>query len=268
MLDLTGQTIQGKYALVLRNTETVKGGTVSAPFGYDEFTPWGVWHDTYAVSVLAPNCQLIDLDTINSGDSIAMGSRFKNGVEVGADNLKLTRVRAQSCHDDCIQDDQMRSLTVDQCMFEGYVFLSTLSPNGLHDGSDNLITITGTIAKLWPYHLTYKPGKYGYDQHGGLFKQPRPEDVGLGDGKQGIPPRVELNKCYFFASMVPKYAGTTIGCPPNVSGDDITLCWEGEGVWPEQYVEEWRERCTNVKVMSNPKYWEFCSGIWKKLFRP
>jgi hypothetical protein len=99
--------------------------------------------------------------------------------------------------------------------------------------------IVNTMVRLRHQRESYKPEKYGYDQHGPFFKWSP-------DG-----PHVEVRDCIFRSDTPARYGGHDngrLGLPPGSTGSNVVLI--GTETWPAEEVASWVDQVDNVTFAS------------------
>jgi hypothetical protein len=131
-------------------------------------TPWETYHNTYAFTVYGNNMTVEDLRVDNYGDAI----NIRNDLTTG-NNFKVRGIHVTNNHDDCFQNDSMKSGQIYDNFFDGcYNFYSS---RGYGSGPNNLVQLSNNLVRLQGFP-TYYGGQASnpYDtsqyRHGGFWK--------------------------------------------------------------------------------------------------
>lgn len=253
--DSAGYEVALKFHEVAGTRENVcfVGGVVFSDFD-PENTTFDEWHRHYGLIVLQPGFELVGTSFRNQGDLVVFGAN--------ATDWKITGVKADGdgvlahgyIHDDCIENDAMNSGTVVDSKFDGCnIFMSSLGT--AVDGSANTVEVSRTLVRLRPFHESFNPAKYGYDQTGGFFKWATP-------GPGGTPPQLVVRDSIFRADQRAYYGGNSngfLGLPPGTVCDNVTLV--GTAAWPAADLASWTSQCTNLTIGTSAD-WDAAVADW------
>lgn len=225
------------------------GGTVQGKF--DPYTtPWTTYHDSYAYEIYGNNMTVENLRVDDFGDSIMV----RDEVGLG-NNFTIRGLHVTHGHDDCVQDDGMKSGTIVDNLFDGcYVFFSARAfgsgPNNVVTFENNLVRLDGTPT-YYNGQATdpYDPTQY---KNGGFWKIDEFDKA----------PKLSIHNNIFRADkdshlwipLMPD-ARSIASCSNNV------IVWLGSGPFPENVpacftlttdksvwdnaVADWKSRHTN-----------------------
>ena len=176
-------------------------------------TDWNTMHSTYALEANGvPNFVLENVREFDFGDGINLLDSAAAGWTIRGTYFKYMR-------DDCVQNDWLRSGTIDGSFFDGcYVGVSSKPLSGVGDGSTHLVVVKNSLFRL-------QDMDQGYDEpgHGGFFKW------------SPTGPMVALhNNVYRLDS--PSNVGTHSLGPPVGKLQDCAnnvMIWLGSGPFPE-----------------------------------
>ena len=255
VFDVNGYAIAIKIHTVpgTREALCVVGGTLFSTLD-PENTLWNSWHRHVGMIIDQPDFQLVGTSFRNQGDMISFAG--------GASNWKMIGVRADGdgvlphgyIHDDCIENDAMNGGLVDDSKLDGCnVFLSSI---GGGDGGANTVEVRDSLVRLRPFHESFNPPKYGYDQTGGFFKW---AEVG---GTGGTPPQLVVRDTVFRADQPGAYGGNVngfLGLPPGTVCDNVTLV--GTAAWRASDLASWTSQCTNL-TLGTTADWDAAVADW------
>jgi len=256
VFDANGYAVAVKFHEIAGTRENLcfVGGTVFSTFD-PENTTWNAWHKHVGMNVLQPNFQLIGTSFHNQGDLISFGPNATNWKVIGVKTDGAGVAPGGYIHDDCIENDSMHTGLVDDSKFDGCnVFMS--SYGSANDGSANTVEVKDTLVRLQPYHESYNPPKYGYDQIGGFFKW------AIVGGTQGTPPQLNVHDTVFRADQRAYYGGNGngfLGLPPGTQCDGVTLV--GTAAWPAADLASWTSQCTNL-TLGSVADWDAAVAQW------
>jgi hypothetical protein len=235
--DLTGVVIERSAMNVapvkIRRTQQPPGTVVTG--GVIRHTPtgeptWDDWHANYGAVVETPGVTFIGTRFHSLGDGVQFAG-------TGTD-WRLVDCWFSDIHDDAVENDGKHSGLVDSCVIDGaHIAFSAASATA----ADRLsaMRIVNTMVRLRPQRESYKPEKYGYDQHGPFFKW-SPDA-----------PHVDVRDCIFRSDTPARYGGNVngrLGLPPGSSGSNVILI--GTDAWSAQEVASWVDQVDNVTFAS------------------
>ena len=177
------------------------GGFLRGP--WDDTAPGVSWEDPYhhagGFTIDVPDLTVEDVRIENQGDGIHI-------VDNGS-NASLRSILMRDIHDDCIENDSLHTLSVDNVLLDGCYVAFSARPHSLDstpDRSGNVWTITNSLVRLEPQPTVYRGPAPG---HGGFFKwdtrAPKLSihntifrvDQQANHGTLGIPSSVEMHSC-------------------------------------------------------------------------
>jgi hypothetical protein len=241
VLNSSGYGIGSKFhqEIGMRDDLCMVGGTFKTTIE-PENTPWLTWHRVYGMFIEVDNFTLIGTSFYNQGDMISF---------TGADNWKLIGIRAEGppgsagayIHDDCIENDTMKSGLVDDSKFDGCnIFLSS---DNTTDGSAETVEVRDSLVRLQKYRNNFDTAKYGENTHGGFFKFASPNN----NINPGTPPHLIVKNSVFRADQRGVFGGNEngfLGLPPGTECDNVMLI--GTEVWRATDLASWQSQCTNL----------------------
>ena len=212
------------------------GGQV---FGtYPQNTRWDQFHHTGGLNFQNDRMTIVDLRVHNYGDGIR--------VRAGAKDFMITGAHLSFIHDDCIENDQLYSGTVEQSFLDGcYVAFSARPSSGDQvDGRTNTYTIQNNVVRLQAMPTVYKGKAPG---HGGFFKWE--------DGAHVSPKLVVANNVFRVDS---KPNHQTLGLPSGyeVKCSNNVVVWLGKGRYPDRL-----PKC--FKVTRDLRVWDRAVSQWR-----
>ncbi len=165
-------------------------------------------------------------------------------MRAGAERFLITGVHLSFMHDDCIENDQLYSGTVEDSLLDGcYVAFSARPSSGqsLH-GEHNTYTIRNNVVRLQPMPTVYKGRAPG---NGGFFKW---DDAGRS-------PRLVVRDNVFRVDQRPNHQ--TLGWPAgyDVSCSNNVVVWLGKGPYPDRL-----PKC--FRVTRDRKVWDDAVARW------
>lgn len=162
-----------------------------------------LWHHTTAVQINSPNATVVQASLNNVGDGIDLnGPSVKDWV--------INESLIKDAHDDCIEDDQKNSGTIEASLLDGcYVAFSArgTGPN------NSTVNISNSLVRLKSFYAVFNPAKYPAPGHGGFFKW----EVGS--------PKVNITSSIFRADSLPLHGDLEI--PPGQCNNN-QLVWLGK----------------------------------------
>lgn len=229
------------------------GGTVYTTMD-PELTPWATWHNAYAVTVEVPEFHAIGTRVLNHGDAFNLTAEASNWQLTGVAVDGASLLPHGYAHDDCVQNDGLNGGKIVDSKFDGcYVFLSHQHGSGTIDATGRTVEITDTLVYLRPYHSTYKPEQYGYDQTGPFFKTRGPSPK----------PQLVIRNSVFRADQPADFEGVTL--PAGTDCDGVVLI--GTEVWPADQLATWTSQCTNVQF-GTAADWNTAVAAWNDAHPP
>ncbi len=136
---------------------------------WDPFTTsWSTYHDTYSFTIYGNEMTVENLRVDNYGDAI----NIRNDLNTGH-NFTVRGLHVTNNHDDCFQNDSMKSGAVLDSLFDGcYNFYSS---RGYGSGPSNVVRIEHNLVRLQGFPTYYggqaadvnDPTQY---RHGGFWK--------------------------------------------------------------------------------------------------
>ncbi len=202
-------------------------------------TDWNTMHDTYAFQANGiPNFALENIREFNYGDGITLSDSTATDWTIRGVYFKYMR-------DDCVQNDWLKSGTIDDSFFDGcYEGLSSRPFTSTEDGSNNLVVVKNSLYRLQDMDQGYaEPG------HGGFFKW------------SSTGPMVALyNNVYRLDS--PSNLGTHTLSPPVGKLKDCAnnvMIWLGSGPFPETLPGCY----TLLTGAEGLQYWNNAVAQWK-----
>lgn len=203
-------TIRGSYRNGCWSGGTIRGA-------WDETAPGVTWenpfHHSGGMTIEVPGFLVDRVRIVNHGD----------GIRPYAANNRIRGAYLKNIHDDCIENDDLHSLTVTDSFLNGCYSAFSARPHsgGTQDGSDNVWRIRNSLVRLEPQPTVYKPWKYGSGSgHGGFFKW----------DDSGRSPRLAVHNTIFRADQDARHG--TLGIPEGLtieSCSNNTIVWLGGG---------------------------------------
>lgn len=214
------------------------GGEINGP--WDENDDDVSWEDPFHHS----GGMTIDID-----DFLFEAVRVNNqgdGLRPYGENARIRSAWLTDIHDDCVENDDLYTLTVENSFFDGCYSGFSARPHvdNPPDGSSNLWTIRDSLMRLEPQPTVYRGPVPG---HGGFFKWDGP----------GRSPQVSLHNTVFRADQNPNHG--TLGIPNGLnfeSCSDNTMVWLGEGPFPEPLPDCFR-------ITTDVQVWNDAVADWK-----
>lgn len=117
------------------------GGYITQEHDHDD--PWQTWKVGSAYTAKIPDPTVVGTEVFNVGDGFRLASKHST-------LWRLQGVKAGQVHDDCVENDKMRSGVIDDAYFAScYVFYSARGDQqATLDGSANTVTITNTLVNM------------------------------------------------------------------------------------------------------------------------
>jgi len=186
-------------------------------------TPWTTYHDTYAYEIYGNNMIVENMRVDDYGDSFMARDEITLG-----NNFTIRGNHVTHGHDDCVQDDGMKSGAILDNLFDGcYVFFSA---RGFGSGPSNVVRVENNLVRLegTPTYYNgqasdpYDPTQY---KHGGFWKIDEFDKA----------PKLSIHNNIFRADsdshtwipLMPD-ARSISSCSNNI------IVWLGSGPFPEQ----------------------------------
>lgn len=220
------------------------GGTIRG--SWNETAPGVTWEDPFhhagAMTIEVPDFLVEGVRIENHGD----------GIRPYAPNNRIRGVYLTDIHDDCIENDDVHSLVVEDSFLDGcYVAFSARSHSGATtNGSGNVWQIRDSLVRLEPQPTVYKPEKYGEGPgHGGFFKW----------AGTGASPRVALHNTILRADQDARHG--TLGIPDGLTFESCsnnTIVWLGDGPFPG--ADSLPEGC--FTVTTDAGVWDRAAADW------
>jgi hypothetical protein len=236
--DLTGVVIErptmNLSPVKIRRTQQPAGTSVTG--GVIRHTPtgdptWSEWHDNYGAVVETSGVTFIGTRFHSLGDGVQFAGT--------AADWRLVDCWFTDIHDDAVENDGKLSGLVDSCVIDGaHIAFSAASATAAANRLAGM-RIVNTMVRLRPQRESYKPEKYGYDQHGPFFKW-SPDA-----------PHVDVRDCIFRSDTPARYGGHDngrLGLPPGSTGSNVILI--GTDAWTDQEVASWVDQVDNVTFAS------------------
>jgi hypothetical protein len=216
-LDASGDFIT--WTVTIRNAGAGSCWSGGRIFGaWDEYDPSVSWEDPYhhtgGFTIDVDNFLLDGVRIHNNGD----------GIRPYGPNAHIRSAHVTDIHDDCIENDDMHALLVEDSLFDGcYVGISarTHSGSGDVDGSERVWEIRDSLFRLEPQPTVYRGDSPG---HGPFFKW----------DSSGVAPRVSLHNTIFRADQEPNHGG--LGIPSGMVFESCSgnvVVWLGDGPYPD-----------------------------------
>lgn len=212
--------------------------TVDLPETADWSSSSGGWKQTQGVTSVdsAYRPTIVDASIHDVGDGIVIGTP-RSDTEGRA--FTITNTRVTRAHDDCVQNDQMNSGTIEGSLFDGcYVFYSAraaTSSNPRPDGFTETVEFADNLVHLEYMHSTFASGEH----FGQLFKMPN--NLTTGTNATGIAPRMDFSGNTFLIDGYQTTNGVDDNDFPSGPGsvpyetcdaDDNVIIWNGTGSAP------------------------------------
>ena len=219
------------------------GGNVSG--AWDENGPGITWENPYhraaGLYFDVPEFTVEGINISDHGDGI---------VTNGRDSL-IKNTYMSDIHDDCIQNDKMNSVQIEDSFFDGcYTGFSARNVQGSnYDGRSNRWLINDSLVRLEPQPVVWRPRKNPAPGHGGFFKF----------DKNGKSPKLTIRNTVFRADQIPNHGA--LGIPPEVdieSCSNNTIVWLGRGAFPDT---ELLPGC--FSVTTNIEVWNRAVDDWQ-----
>ncbi len=181
---------------------------------WPQSTPWSTFHHTGALDVTNPDFTVTGLRVHNIGDGIR--------IRKGASDFRVDGVHMSFLHDDCVENDQLYSGTIENSLFDGcYVAFSARPSKGdSAEGRRNTMTFRNNVVRLQPTPTVYKGRAPGT---GGFFKWDQSRRA----------PKLVVEDNVFRADQRPNHQdlglpkGYDVRCRHNV------VVWLGKGKYPD-----------------------------------
>jgi hypothetical protein len=235
------------YPVLFKDTDHPPRGTVCWLGGRiasseDPAASWeDVWHHTVGFYTDLPYTTIVGLRADNQGDCVAIKEPGDNS------HTRLYGVALRNCHDDAIENDLMKNVTVTDSLIEGYVLFAFRGGSaGAEDGRNNFWTIDRVIGWVKPQEAVYKGPKPGT---GPIFKRPNQDD------EQGWEPRFTITDSIFRVDMEPNHGDLSI--PPGPHSGNV-IVWTGDGLYPGEVPPGFRVT-TDLTVWSDARaaWWDW-----------
>ena len=213
------------------------GGFIRGP--WDDRDPGISWEEPYhhsgGMTIDVPGLLVEGVRIDNQGD----------GIRPYAPDVSIRAAHLSDIHDDCIENDDMHELTVEDSLLDGcYVGFSARAVTGTDPGgSDRVWTIRESLVRLEPQPTVYRGPVPG---HGGFFKWD-------GDGRS---PQVAVHDTVFRADQLPNHG--TLGLPDTLTLAECSnnvMVWLGEGPFPEPLPDCFR-------ITTDASEWDAAKAAW------
>ena len=205
---------------------------------YPQSTRWDQFHHTGGLNFQNDRMTIVGLRVHNYGDGIR--------VRAGARDFRISGVHLSFIHDDCIENDQLYTGTVEDSFLDGcYVAFSARPSSGDHvDGHANTYTIRNNVVRLQAMPTVYKGKAPG---HGGFFKW---------DDHGRVSPKLAVRDNVFRVDSKPNHQ--TLGLPPgyDVKCSNNVVVWLGKGRYPDRL-----PKC--FKVTRDRRVWDRAVARWR-----
>jgi hypothetical protein len=212
------------------------GGRIIGTF--PQSTRWDQFHHTGGVNFQNDRFTLLGLRVHNYGDGIR--------VRDGARNFTISGAHLSFIHDDCIENDQLYSGTVQDSLLDGcYVAFSARPTSGDQvDGHTNTYTIRNNVVRLEAMPTVYKGKAPG---HGGFFKWE--------DGAH-VSPQLDVRDNVFRVDSRPNHQ--TLGLPAgyHVKCSNNVVVWLGKGRYPDRL-----PKC--FRITRDRRVWDRAVARWR-----
>lgn len=182
---------------------------------WPQSTPWETFHHTGALNVTNRDFTVTGLRVHNIGDGIR--------IRPGAKDFTVDGVHMSFLHDDCVENDQLYSGTIEHSLFDGcYVGFSARPSKGdSADGRRNTMTFRDNVVRLEPTPTVYKGPAPGT---GGFFKW----------DQSGRGPKLVIEGNVFRADQRPNHQDLGVPKGYDVECRDNVVVWLGKGRYPDQ----------------------------------
>jgi hypothetical protein len=162
---------------------------------------------------------------------------------------KATDWRIQNCwlsyvRDDAVENDNMQSGTIDDCLFDGVFVGISCRNTGDADHSKNLVTMENSLMRLQP--MPGPPPKEWY----------KPEHGHMSFTKwSGGAPRLSLKNNIFMLEQVPWNGKDGLGFPKLQESENNVIVWLGKGDYPGEVQK-------GFKVVADRSVWDKARAAW------
>lgn len=183
---------------------------------YPQDTTWDEFHHTGALNFQNADMTIVDLRIHNFGDGIR--------AREGARNFLITGAHLSFMHDDCIENDQLYSGTVEHSFLDGcYVAFSARSSSSDDelDGRTETFTIQDNVVRLQGMPTVYKGKTPG---HGGFFKW----------DDNGVSPKLVVRNNVFRVDSKPNHQDLGLPRGYDVKCSNNVVVWRGKGRYPDR----------------------------------
>jgi len=181
---------------------------------YSQSTPWSAFHHTGAMNISNPHFRVVGFRVHNIGDGIR--------IVAGARDFSISGVHMSFIHDDCVENDQLYSGTIEHSLFDGcYVGFSARPSHGdSAEGRRNTETFRGNVVRLQPTPTVYKGRAPGT---GGFFKWDQSRRA----------PKLVIEDNVFRADQRPNHQDLGIPRGYHVQCRNNVVVWLGKGRYPD-----------------------------------
>jgi hypothetical protein len=213
---------------------------------WDPFkTSWDTYHDTYAFVIYGNQMTVENLRVDNYGDAF----NVRNDANTGH-NFTITGAHVTNNHDDCVQNDSMKSGSIQDNLFDGcYNFYSS---RGYGSAPNNIVKIENNVVRSQAFPTYYggqaanlnDPSQY---HNGGFFKIDEFDKA----------PKLSIHNNVF---RVDKDSRGWVPFMPNAlsisSCSNNVVVWLGSGPFPEKLPS-----C--FTITTNKAVWDNAVADWK-----
>lgn len=211
------------------------GGRVIGTYPQD--TSWSDFHHTGGLNFQNRALTIMGLRIHNYGDGVR--------VREGGRDFRISGIHLSFMHDDCVENDQLYSGTVEDSLLDGcYVAFSARPSSGDDaEGKQNTFTIQRNVVRLKPMPTVYKGEAPG---NGGFFKW---------DDDDGRSPKLVLRDNVFRVDQRPNHQ--TLGVPKGYSlkCSNNVVVWLGKGRYPDRL-----PKC--FRVTRDRRVWDRAVAGW------
>ncbi|PYP15633.1 MAG: hypothetical protein DMD54_11645 [Gemmatimonadetes bacterium] len=221
---------------------------------YVPATPWTTMHDKYGMipgsHASANLIHIENLTVFDQGDGISFDTQPDSAWSIRNVHVKYSR-------DDCVENDLMNDGTVDSSFFDGcYDIMSAQEYTSAHDGSNKLITISNSLARLQEMDAIYETGS-AVPRHEAIWKW------------SSIGPKLALYNNVFRAdapSISGQGARMYMAPPPGKLADcsNNVMVWLGPGSFPETLPTTFNgKQCFTIMTgAAGLAYWDAAVAAW------
>lgn len=203
---------------------------------WPQSTPWSTFHHTGALDVTNPDFTVTGLRVHNIGDGIR--------IRKGARDFRVDGVHMSFLHDDCVENDQLYSGTIEHSLFDGcYVAFSARPSKGdSAEGRRNTMTFRDNVVRLQPTPTVYKGRAPGT---GGFFKWDQSRRA----------PKLVVEDNVFRADQRPNHQDLGLPKGYEVQCRNNVVVWLGRGKYPDPL-----PKC--FRVTRDRRVWDRAVADW------